>query len=791
MERPLPKKNFPTLLILFGATGDLAIKKILPALFDLFLNKDLPPLFSVVGFSRRHFSVEEYRSFVTDVIRHYKGLTVSQEDIIRFSKIFSFVSGQFDITKDYQALGEKLGKIDEEWKTCANKLFYLSVAPEFYTTICTKLHETRLTDPCSPEEGWTRVIVEKPFGKDLKTAEELDMLLSKLFEEVQIYRIDHYLAKEMIQNILTFRFSNDLFEHQWNKNFIEKIDIRVWETLGVEERGAFYDGVGALRDVGQNHLLQMLAFVTMNEPTAFTSEAIREKRAELLKKLAPILPKNMVTATARGQYEGYKTIKNVDPSSATETYFKVMLEINDDRWRGVPIMIESGKRMGERRKEIVVNFKHPAPCFCPPGEEHQRNRVIFSMEPKEGIVIEFWSKKPGISYQLERRSLDFLSRGTEHHTQYVEEYKKLLIDCIEGDQTLFISTEEMKAMWCFIDPIVVAWKKNVVPLVSYEPDTAHISVQSLLSAEKKLDTTPKEIGIIGLGKMGANLARRLHTQGWRVVGYNRSPEASEALAREGVIEQAKTVEEMVSKLAGKRCVWVMVPAGAPVDDMLFGENGLIQYLRAQDTIIDGGNSHYLDDAPRAKKLAKENIYFLDVGTSGGPRGALEGPCLMIGGDEKAFELHERLFKDVSKDGSYAFFPGIGAGHFVKMVHNGIEYGMMQALAEGFTVLKKSRYHLDLSLVARIYSQGSVIASHLVDWMRSGFKKHGEDLKEISSTVAHTGEGAWTVEAAKKLSVDVPIIAGSLAFRKKSSKIKTYTGKILSMLRGEFGGHSTK
>jgi glucose-6-phosphate 1-dehydrogenase len=184
MEHSLPKKNFPTLLVLFGATGDLAIKKILPALFDLFLNKNTPPLFSVVGFSRRPFSVEEYRAFVVDVINNYKGAAVLPEDVVRFSKIFSFVSGMFDVTEDYEALGKKLGKIDDEWKTCANKLFYLAVAPEFYTTICNKLHETHLTDPCSPEEGWTRVIVEKPFGKDLKTAEELDVLLSKLFEEV-------------------------------------------------------------------------------------------------------------------------------------------------------------------------------------------------------------------------------------------------------------------------------------------------------------------------------------------------------------------------------------------------------------------------------------------------------------------------------------------------------------------------------------------------------------------------------------------------------------------------------
>lgn len=791
MVESISKSRFPTVFVLFGATGDLAIKKIIPALFDLFVAQKLPPLFNVVGFSRRPFSHDEYRAFVAGVIRKYKGPDCPEEQLQRFQKIFWFISGRFDAAGDYQQIGKFLGNLDGEWKTCANKLFYLSVSPEFYKTICTELSRSHLTDPCSPEEGWTRVIVEKPFGKDLKTAEELDRLLGKLFEEMQIYRIDHYLAKEMIQNILTFRFSNDLFEHQWNATFIEQINIRVWETLGVEERGAFYDGVGAFRDVGQNHLLQMLAFVTMNEPTSFTSEAIRARRAELLNKLKPIVGKNAPLATARAQYVGYRTIKDVDPSSSTETYFKVKAKLDDERWEGVPITMESGKRMGERRKEVEVLFKHPSPCFCPPGGEHRRNRVVFSMEPQEGIAIEFWSKKPGLDYALERRSFDFLLRDNAKHTQYVEEYKKLLMDCIEGDQTLFVSTDEMNAMWKFVDPIVAAWKKNTVPLLTYTPDTAAISAQTLPALSEAMAALPKEIGIVGLGKMGANLARRLHSQGWRVVGYNRSIETAQALAEEGVLEVAATLEELAQKLPGKRCIWLMVPAGKPVDEMVFGKNGLTVYLKAGDTLIDGGNSHYRDDVPRAKKLAAKKILFLDVGTSGGPRGALEGPCLMIGGTEVAFKRYESLFRDLSKDGSYAFFPGVGAGHFVKMVHNGIEYGMMQALAEGMAVLKKSPYHFNLSLVAKIYNHGSVIASRLVGWLVSGYRKRGEDLKDVSSTVAHTGEGAWTVEAAKKLKIPTPIIAGSLQFRKQSGRVKSYTGKVLSMLRGEFGGHDTK
>lgn len=782
--------TFPTILVLFGATGDLALKKILPALFDLYIDQKLPKLFGVVGFSRRDFTNEQFRSYVHDIVRTYKGSDYRAEEAERFLKIFSFVSGRFDVAADYAGLAKHLGNLDGEWKTCANKLFYLAVAPEFYQTIFKELHRSHLTDPCSPEEGWTRIIVEKPFGKNLKTAEELDMMLGKLFEEVQIYRIDHYLAKEMIQNILAFRFSNDLFEHQWNRHFIERIDIRLWETLGVEERGAFYDGVGALRDVGQNHLLQMLAFVTMDEPKDMSAAEIRTQRSALLQKIAPIPVERMAEATARAQYEGYRTIKNVEASSMTETYFKVVTELTGERWEGVPVTIESGKRLGERRKEIIVYFKHPSPCFCPTNGEHMRNRVIFSMEPSEGITIEFWSKKPGLDYQLEKRSFDFLLRGEYHKKQYVEEYKKLLIDCIEGDQTLFVSTEEMRAMWHFIDPIGAAWQKNKVPLVTYQPDSAAISVETLPDTAT-LPSHKKEIGIIGLGKMGANLARRLHAQGWRVVGYNRSPEVAAAMEKEGVLEAVTSYADMASRLSPQRIVWLMVPAGKPVDDVLFEKNGLAQVLTAGDMVIDGGNSLYRDAGPRAKKLTKKKIHFMDVGTSGGPRGALEGPCLMIGGDPEVYKRVKPLFSDLSREGSYAFFPGIGAGHFAKMVHNGIEYGMMQALAEGIAVLKKSSYRYDLSEIARIYNNGSVIVSRLVGWLRSGFERHGQDLKKVSSTVAHTGEGAWTVEAAKKLHVPVPIIQGSLTFRKQSGRTKSFTGKVLSMLRGEFGGHATK
>ena len=300
----------------------------------------------------------------------------------------------------------------------------------------------------------------------------------------------------------------------------------------------------------------------------------------------------------------------------------------------------------------------------------------------------------------------------------------------------------------------------------------------------------KTIGIVGLGKMGAGIARHLHEQGFEVIGFNRSPEIRETLAQEG-ISTVGTLEELVEALPVPRTVWLMVPAKKPTEDILFAKDGLVRLLSKGDTVIDGGNAFYKDTIANGKKLAKYGIRFMDVGFSGGPGGARNGGCLMIGGDDKLFKEYEPLFAALAAPDAYRFFKGVGAGHFVKMVHNGIEYGMMQALAEGFAVLKKSPYKLDLKKVAEIYDNKSVIESRLTRWMKDAFDTYGSDMKGVSGTVAHTGEGQWTVETAKALKVEAPIIAGSLKFRKDSKKKPSYTGKLLSALRNQFGGHSIK
>lgn len=296
-----------------------------------------------------------------------------------------------------------------------------------------------------------------------------------------------------------------------------------------------------------------------------------------------------------------------------------------------------------------------------------------------------------------------------------------------------------------------------------------------------------ELGYIGLGKMGRNMVERLVLDfNYRVTAYDTSEEAINEIESLGA-RGAYTIADLAEKLAPPRTVWIMVPHKA-VSSVL---DELAPHLEEGDTVIDGGNSFYKNSIEHAKKLKKQGVYFLDAGVSGGPGGAREGACIMVGGDEEQFEKYEQLFADLTVSGGYGYMGAAGAGHFVKMVHNGIEYGMMQAIAEGFNLMKKSEYKLDLAKVAGVYNHGSVIESKLIEWLTDGFGEYGEDLRDVSGTVAHSGEGMWTVETAKEMKEDVPIIEGSLRFREESEKKPSYTGRILSALRNQFGGHSIK
>lgn len=787
--------TLPTILTIFGATGDLTRRKLIPALFRLYSDGNLPEMMHIVGFARRPISNEDFREYVREIILDNGPANTAGVD--EFVAMFSYCAGNFTEKDGYEKLSELLGKQDGQWSTCANKLFHLAVPPEYYKQILGQLADSGLTIPCGGDEGWTRVIVEKPFGKDLATAQALDELLGKLFKEEQVYRIDHYLGKDTVQNILAFRFSNVFLEPAWDARSIDSIRIHLYEKIDVEGRGAFYDGVGALRDVGQNHMLQLLALFTMQNPGAFDADSIRSARAKVLEALEAMDAQDITRYTLRGQYEGYASEDGVAQDSHTETYFQLEAKLNLPQWRGVPIFLRSGKGMNEAKVEVVVKFRHHTPCLCPPkANKHFTNILRYQVQPHERITTSFWAKAPGSEMVIEEKEFSFDYEHAFSGSEFLGAYAKLLRDAIEGNQTSFVSTEEITASWRFIDPIISAWQNDAVPLIAY-PKGSEAHIISDLDPERIIPK--KEIQYIGLGKMGSNMVERLLDYGWDVTAYDPNKDARKKAEESGavVVDSISAVipapEPESTWIPGQarddtaRVIWLMVPH--PVVDDVIKE--LTPQLKKGDIVIDGGNSFYEDSIRRNEELQKLGVHYLDVGVSGGPSGARMGACLMIGGEKATYKELVGLFSDLSVAGGYEYMGESGAGHFVKMVHNGIEYGMMQAIAEGFAVLKQWRSDLDLEKIAHIYNSGSVIESRLIHWLKEAYRQHGTDLQDISGAAAQSGEGKWTVDAANELGIPVPIIEGALQFRLDSQDTPSYTGQIISALRNQFGGHDVK
>lgn len=458
----------PTSIVIFGVTGDLASRKLFPSLFDLFLKRALPPKYRIVGFSRRPLSPEEFAELISNSLAKKNP---SPEHLKDFLAHCFYQQGNFDELASYERLGKRLAEVDEkDFNQCSNKLFYLSVPPNLYEGIFEQLSASGLTIPCGGDMGWTRVLVEKPFGSDSASAKHLDTQLGKLFKEEQIFRIDHYLAKETLQNILTFRFSNSIFEPLWNREHIESVEIRLWEKLDLQGRGAFFDTVGTLRDVGQNHMLQMLALIAMEKPVNFSAQAVRHNRAEVFRALKPIPVADLSKKMIRAQYEGYAEEKGVNPRSDTETYFRLEAEIDNARWKGVPFHIEAGKALDEAGSEIRIRFKKLDP-ICPiDSEDCGGNILIFRIQPVEGIAIEFFTKIPGLAFEAEPKTLSYLYKDADLPTNIPDAYEKVLYDCIRGDQTLFTSTDEVDATWKYVTPILENLK--TLPLARYPKGAA-------------------------------------------------------------------------------------------------------------------------------------------------------------------------------------------------------------------------------------------------------------------------------------------------------------------------------
>jgi len=440
----MKRHGVPTIFAIFGVTGDLAQKKIFPALMDLYTKKLLPEKFSITGIARRDLTPEQFKDFVREAILKKK--EYAPETLNSFLDNIQYSQGQFDEKETYEQSKELFNTIDTKWGQCSNKLFYLSVPPVLYENILKQLSESGLSKPCDDENGWTRVLIEKPFGKDVVTAQKLDMLLGKLFKEEQIYRIDHYLAKQTLQNIMAFRFSNTIFEPLWNRKHVEKIDINLFENNTAEGRGAFYDANGALRDVGQNHLLQMMALIAMEQPTSLHCPLVRKERGRVFKQLKRARESDVL----RAQYKGYRETEGVPDDSQTETYFSLVAYLQNRRWKNVPFNLKSGKALNKSQVQITVHFKDETPGYFMKKQfpSQECNRITISIQPEEKISILFWVKTPGFEDAVEPKELSFSFH--DESSEHIDAYEKVLFDCISGDQTSFIDTEEVLYSWKYI-----------------------------------------------------------------------------------------------------------------------------------------------------------------------------------------------------------------------------------------------------------------------------------------------------------------------------------------------------
>lgn len=475
-----PSALDPTTFIIFGATGDLSRRKLLPALYSLYRKGYLPPSFQVVGLAKEKLTTKQFRDFAADLLTPQLEYGSSARDA--FVEHVHYQQGEFEEPNTYAALAENLAALENtKFNRCSNKLFYLAVAPRLYETIFRQLATSGLTIPCGGPDGWTRVLVEKPFGHDLATAQRLDHLLGTLFKEEQIFRIDHYLAKETLQNILAFRFSNALFETVWNREHIDKVEITFLEKSGIGTRGSFYEDIGALRDVGQNHLLQMLALIAMEEPNQLDAQAIREERTRVLQALRPVTVGDLKKESVRGQYVGYRDEAHTATASQVETYFRLRAYVDTPRWQGVPFYLESGKKMHTDEVAINIFFKETASRFFPAvSERHHQNLLTFRIQPHEGISLVFWAKKPGFTMELEGKKLSFAYADTTGVDALPDAYEHVLYDAIRGDQTRFASTAEVAAAWNFITPILAHW--TALPLHLYQPGARAVAAPAAVPA---------------------------------------------------------------------------------------------------------------------------------------------------------------------------------------------------------------------------------------------------------------------------------------------------------------------
>jgi glucose-6-phosphate 1-dehydrogenase len=457
----------PCVMVIFGAGGDLTSRKLIPALYNLAKAELLSREFAIIGTSHGKMSTDAFRQKIAEDIKRYAGGDVDQDIVEWFVKRLYYVSGEFTDKNVYVQLKDFLKKVDQDHTTHGNFFFYLATAPSFFGPIVEQLAAVGLME--DDNQHWRRVIIEKPFGHDLESAKTLNVQLLKVIKEKQIYRIDHYLGKETVQNILAFRFANGIFEPIWNRRYIDHIQISVSETVGVEQRGSYYDQAGALRDMVPNHIMQLISLTSMEPPISFHADAVRDEQAKILHAIQPISAEEVLTRTVRGQYgagiikgervPGYREEGDVPPDSRTETFVAMKLLIDNWRWADVPFYLRTGKRLSAQNTHIVIQFRRaPFVLFRDtPVENLMPNQLVLHIQPEEGISLQFAAKVPGPIMRLGAVDMNF-EYADYFGTQPSTGYERLLHDCMIGDQTLFQRADMVEAGWCVVSPLLDVWK---------------------------------------------------------------------------------------------------------------------------------------------------------------------------------------------------------------------------------------------------------------------------------------------------------------------------------------------
>jgi glucose-6-phosphate 1-dehydrogenase len=469
-DRRLPRIPEPCAVVIFGVTGDLARKKLIPAVYDLANRGLLPPGFALVGFARRDWETQDFQQIVHDSVKEHARTPFREEVWRQLVEGIRFVAGDFSDDEAFENLRKTIQELDEVRGTGGNHAFYLSVPPKFFADVVRQLKEHHLSE--GPGDAWRRVIIEKPFGHDLASAQELNRVVGEVFSSGSVFRIDHYLGKETVQNILALRFANTLYEPVWNANYVDHVQITMAEDVGIGGRAGYYDGVGAARDVIQNHLLQLLALTAMEEPVSFAAADLQIEKEKILS--AVRLSKDLSLHTARGQYAagwqggeqviGYLDEEGNSPQSTTETYAAIRLDIDTRRWAGVPFYLRTGKRLGRRVTEVAIVFKRAPhlPFEATATEELGQNALVVRVQPDEGISLRFGSKVPGGQMEVRDVTMDF-AYGESFLESSPEAYERLILDVLIGEAPLFPRHEEVELSWKILDPVEEFWATQGQP----------------------------------------------------------------------------------------------------------------------------------------------------------------------------------------------------------------------------------------------------------------------------------------------------------------------------------------